>query len=110
MDGTWEAVRMVGGPVSAPKPISYYATLVSVGLAVVVFGVAVVVDLKYKLASGLESHMKKAAAAGTIPTALLLIWGAVDPSLISQLSGLNVPIAAAGLALLYISARTIFTK
>ena len=103
-------VRMVDSPATSAVPVtalSRYATFVSVGLAVITFMAAVAIDAKRKSAGELESHMKKAAAAGAIPTAFLLIYGAFDPSIISQLSGLNVPIAAAGLALLYISVRTV---
>jgi hypothetical protein len=77
---------------------------------VISFAAAVALDMKNHTTSGLESHLAKAGAAGSIPTALLLIYGAVDPSIIGQLSGLNVWIAAAGLALLYISAKAILKK
>jgi hypothetical protein len=96
----------------APQPatIGHYATLTSVGLVVVAFIIAVALDFKQTPPKGLESHLAKAGAAGSIPTALLLIYGAVDPAVVSRLEGLNVWIAAAGLSLLYISAKAIFKK
>ena len=90
-----------------PPLVAQYATYISVSFALVAFLFAVVMDLKNKTSSGLESHLAKAGAAGAIPTALLLIYGAFDPSVIAHLTGLNVPLAAAGMALLYISARAI---
>jgi hypothetical protein len=100
-----------GNSMSAPPtPIGHYATIASVCLVVLSFVTAVAVDLRQGTASGLESHLAKAGAAGSIPTALLLIYGAIDPSVINQLSGLNVWIAAAGLSLLYISAKAILKK
>jgi hypothetical protein len=87
--------------------VASYAVVASVSLAVLTFVVGVGVDLYRGKGSGLEDHLIKAVAAGTIPTAVVLIYGAFNPSIIAQLSGLNVAIAAAGLALLYISIKTI---
>jgi len=88
--------------------VASYVVLASVSLVVVTFILGVVISLLRKTGSNLEDHLIKAMAAGAIPTALALIYGAFNPSIIAQLSGLNVAIAAAGLALLYISIKTIF--
>jgi hypothetical protein len=85
--------------------IASYATICSVCLAVLAFFVGVALDIKNKTSSGLEVHLARAGAGGAIPTAVILIGCAFKPSMISQLSGLNVPIAAAGLALFYISLK-----
>jgi hypothetical protein len=106
-EGLTQMIQAPSTPPSHLSALSRYATFVSVGFAVLAFVGAVAVDMKRKVTGELESHMRKAAAAGAIPTAFLLIYGAFDPAIIAQLSGLNVPIAAAGLALLYISARTV---
>ena len=79
----------------------------SVSLAVLTFAIGAAIEAYRKKGSGLEDHLIKAMAAGAIPTAVVLVYGAFNPAIIAQLSGLNVAIAAAGLALLYISIKTI---
>lgn len=60
--------------------------------------------LKKKREIKLESLLLGAFSGSTIPTGFVLIWGAFDIEVILKLQdGLNVHIAAAGLALLYIS-------
>jgi hypothetical protein len=49
-------------------------------------------------------------AAGSLPTALVLMYAAIDPSVILQLSGMQVPIAGAGAALFHLSITTILSK
>lgn len=58
----------------------------------------------------LENLMTGAFAASTIPTGLILIICAFDQSLIQKLEGLNIYIAAAGLALLYLAYKTFRTE
>ncbi|HEY7334070.1 MAG TPA: hypothetical protein VH639_04240 [Bryobacteraceae bacterium] len=77
-------------------------------LALIAFILGLLWDFKRKKTTGLEVHLARAAAAGTVPTSLLLIYCAFDPSVLPHLTGLNVPIAAAGMALLYISLRGVF--
>ena len=91
----------------ATSAVASYVVIASVSLAVVTFLVGVIVAFFRKTTEGLEDHLIKAMAAGAIPTALVLVYGAFNPAIIAQLSGLNVAIAAAGLALLYISVKTI---
>jgi len=48
-------------------------------------------------------HVKRGAAGGSVPTALVLIYGAIDRRVLTQISGLNVPIAIAGLIWLFLA-------
>jgi hypothetical protein len=103
-----QAATLLATSVSAvTSSVASYVVLSSVSLVVVTFVLGVVISLFRKSNATLEDHLIKAMAAGAIPTAIVLIYGALDPSIIAQLSGLNVAIAAAGLALLYISVKTI---
>jgi hypothetical protein len=88
-----------------PIPLGQYATISSVSLALIAFVGGLIVDLKQNRSGSLENYLARAGAGGAIPTALVLICCAFKPSLISELSGLNVPIAAAGLSLLYVSIK-----
>lgn len=88
--------------------LSDYVTKTSVTLAVLSFIAGIVFDYVKKRSAGLEVHLARVGAAGALPTGIILVYGAFEPSVITQLSGLNVPIAAAGLALIYISVKTIF--
>lgn len=56
----------------------------------------------------LETLLVGAFTGSTIPTGIILIWSAFNPSIIQQLEGINIHIAAAGLALLYIAYRWLF--
>ena len=86
------------GPMGALIP---FLGTASVGLAVITFALATVYDAK----ADLNAHLGRAAAAGAIPSGLVLIYGALEPSVLTQIQGLNVPIAFGGLSLLYVSIR-----
>lgn len=90
--------------------VAGYITKSSVCLAVLAFVGGIAIDLIRKKGATLEHHLARVGAAGAIPTAVVLIYGAFEPSIITQLSGLNVPIAAAGLVLLYTSVKTVFAS
>jgi hypothetical protein len=51
------------------------------------------------------TELLRAIAAGAVPSVVLIIAG-IRPSIIPELTSLNVPIAAAGVALLIVSVRT----
>ena len=53
----------------------------------------------------LENLVVGAFVASAIPTGLILLACAFDPSLLQRMSGLNVHIAIAGLVLLYVSLK-----
>jgi hypothetical protein len=52
------------------------------------------------------TELLRAIAAGAAPSAVALIIAGIRPSIIPDLTSLNVPIAAAGVALLIVSVRT----
>jgi hypothetical protein len=52
------------------------------------------------------TELLRAIAAGAVPSAVVLIIAGIRPSIIPDLTALNVPIAAAGVALLIVSVRT----
>ena len=54
---------------------------------------------------GLDEIFIGAAAGSAIPTSLVLLYAAFVPNVIPTLRGLNVHIAAAGLALLFLAFR-----
>jgi hypothetical protein len=54
---------------------------------------------------GLDEIFIGAAAGSAIPTGLILLYAAFVPNVIPTLRGLNVHIAAAGLALLFYAFR-----
>ena len=101
---------------AAPNPdadtllLAKYVTKASVSLAILAFIAGILLDYRRKVGAALETHLARLSAAGAVPTALVLVYAAFEPSIIAHLAGLNVPIAAAGLALLYISVKTVFSS
>ncbi len=85
--------------------IPYLGSL-SVGLTLVVFAVWAVIEPK----GDLQAHLTRSAAAGAVPSGLVLIYGAFDPAILSQVPGLNVPIAFGGLSLLFVSLKAMVTR
>jgi hypothetical protein len=86
--------------------LNFWVTVTSVSGAVI----AGVVETKRhwsKEHDNLTLVWAKIGAAGAIPTALVLVYAGFDPSVLTKLSGVNVPIAAAGLSLLYLSLKTL---
>jgi hypothetical protein len=67
-------------------------------------------DYRRKTSTPLHEHLGRAAAAGAIPAALTLMYGAFDPSILCQIPGLNVPIAFGGMSLFYISVKAALKK
>jgi len=51
----------------------------------------------------LQAHLGRAIAAGAIPSALVLIFGAFAPESLAKVRGLGVAIAFGGITLLYVS-------
>ena len=83
---------------------------ISVGLGVFAFVVFIVRGKLRKREMRLEYLLLQVFAASTIPTGIALLFCAFEPALIAQLGGLNIHIAAAGLALLYLSFKSMFSK
>ena len=85
--------------------MSPYVSAASVTMAIPAFLVAMCVDYWRKTNAPLHEHLGRSAAAGGIPSAVILMYGAFDPSILSQIPGLNVPIAFGGMSLFYISIK-----
>jgi hypothetical protein len=71
--------------------------------SVVLILIAFVVSLLRETKADLRTHLLRAGSAAGIPYALFLVCGALDPSLVNGVSGMNLPFVFGGLALLYVS-------
>jgi hypothetical protein len=78
----------------------------SVCLAALAFLLGAIVERGAQL----QTHLQRAAAAGAVPSGLVLVYGAIDPSILSQVPGLNIPILFGGLSLLYVSLKAATQK
>jgi hypothetical protein len=56
-----------------------------------------------KKSTQLQSHLARAIAGDAVPPALVLICGALDPTILARMPGLEVPILLGGMALLSLS-------
>lgn len=83
---------------------------ISVGLGILIFGTVIIKNLVTKQQNKLEDILVKVFAGSAIPTGILLLFCAFKPALISHLKNLNIHIAVAGLALIYISCSSLFSK
>lgn len=84
-------------------------TNASVTLAILA-GPAMLLKNRYKKQPiALDDVFLGVSAASAIPTGLVLLYCAFNPAVIPTLRGLNVHIAAAGLALLFISIRKLIS-
>lgn len=88
-------------------PFSFEHTTVGAGL----FGVLVVLlrGWKNRAVLKLEDVIAKLLAGSAIPTGFYLMACAFNTSLIAKLSDLGLYLAAAGLALLYVSIKELWT-
>ncbi|CAN2041514.1 hypothetical protein GMMP15_500010 [Candidatus Magnetomoraceae bacterium gMMP-15] len=62
---------------------------------------------KQKKKVNLEELFSISICATSIPTGVALVYCAFDSNMLSKLTGVNIHIALAGLALLYIAIKTI---
>ena len=74
-------------------------------MAIIAFLIGMAIDYSRKTNTPLHEHLGRAAAAGGIPSAVVLLYGAFDPTILSNIPGLNVPIAFGGMSLFYISVK-----
>jgi len=71
--------------------------------------VAIHGKVKKKTAT-LEEVVTKSIAAGALPTAVVLMWGALDHTILSSFAqSLHIEFAAAGVALVYVSIKALTT-
>jgi hypothetical protein len=83
----------------------------SVAAAIAVFVVALLIELKKaNPAVQLDKILGKALAGSAFPTGIALLICAFKPALVSQLQDLHMHLAAAGLALLFLSYQGAFGK
>lgn len=95
-------------PVSFEDALSILATAVPVLAAVYVFTRGLIDERKGKNKRSLVEHLGRATAAGGVPSALILIVGAIKPSILAAVPGINLQIALGGLSLLYVSIEILF--
>ncbi len=58
----------------------------------------------------LEAHLGRALAAAAFPSGLVLVYGATYPKVLGEVPGLEAPILAGGLSVLYLSIRATLRK
>lgn len=83
---------------------------ISVGLGILVFGLFLLVNWWKGRANRLDVLLTRVFAASAIPTGIVLLLCAFEPTLIIRLGGLNIHIAVAGMALLYVSFKSLLTN
>lgn len=87
-----------------------FVHIASAALAIITFLAALIVKKLGEQSAHLDDLIIRALSASMIPTGVLLIACAFDPSLLSSLTGLNIYIAVAGLTLLFVACKGIFSK
>ena len=85
-------------------------TNISVALGIIAFFSIITYNSYKGYPITLDDLLLRMLAASAMPTGFLLLVCAFDPLLISEFDGLNIHIAAAGLALLYISYEALFSS
>ncbi len=88
--------------------LSLLATVIPVAAAVYIFAQGLFDERRGKSRRSLVEHLGRAAAAGGLPSALILILGAFNPSILATVPGINLQIALGGLSLLYVSIEILF--
>ena len=87
-----------------------YVYIASAALAILTFFVALIVKKLDGQSAHLDDLIRRALSASAIPTGIILIACAFDPSLLGSLTGLNIYIAIAGMTLLFVAGKGIFGK
>jgi len=80
--------------------------IASVCLAALAFLLGAIIERGAQL----QTHLQRAVAAGALPSGLVLVYGAIDPTVLVQVPGLNIPILCGGLSLLYMSLKAATQK
>ncbi len=80
-----------------------YTEYFCVAFALAGFIIGFVVDAIRKTKTELSEHLGRTVAAGGVPLALVLVYGAFDRTILVEVQGLSVPILLGGLSLLYVS-------
>jgi|ERR1035438_1566091 hypothetical protein len=88
--------------------LSALATAIPVAAAVYAFARGLFDERRGKSKRSLVEHLGRAAAAGGLPSALILIVGAFRPAILASVPGINLQIALGGLSLLYVSIEILF--
>lgn len=80
---------------------------ISVALLLLTSGLHIILSLVNNKAITLDKLLTPAMAAATIPTGMALIICAFSPSNVTKLESINVHLAIAGIALIFLAAHTI---
>ena len=86
-----------------------YLTNITLFTAIFAFIIVSCIDITKKNEIVLELLLLKVLAASTIPTGIALLCCAFKPALLQKLVGFELHIAVAGMALLFISIKTLIT-
>ena len=88
-----------------PEGLCGHADEVSVGFALIAFCCGYIFDPKNRTNKAFPSLLAKAAAIAAVPQALVMIYGAFNPAIITKVGGLRIAIAFGGLSLLWIALK-----
>ncbi len=88
--------------------LSTIINIISVGLGTIVFILVPILNWHFNRPTALDALLLQVLAAIAIPTGIALIICGLKPNLISELKGLNVYIALAGMTLIYLSIKAVF--
>jgi len=87
-----------------------YLNQASVSCAILTFICVVAYQRSKNIKLKLEDVLVRVFAGSAIPTSLALLMCAFKPSLLQKMTGFNIHIATAGLALLFISVKALSEK
>jgi hypothetical protein len=92
-----------------PEAMAAYTDQVSVGPALLAFFGGFIFSRKNRSNKAFPSLLAKAAAASAVPQALVMIYGAFNPAVLTKVPGLRIAIAFGGLCLLWIALKAFTT-
>ena len=99
-------VASQGNVLPTAPTLSTYVNLLGVSCFLLFVAYSVIRGLLKGDHGDLEVHVGRALAASQLPSAFVLIYAGFDPSILAQLSGLNIGLTVAGVVLAWVSVKT----
>lgn len=99
-------MQAAANPPHVAPTLSVYVNLAGVAFFLLFIGYSIIMALKNKREDDVAIHVGRALAAAQLPSAAILIYAGFDPSVLSQLSGLNIGLVVAGVVLGWVSIKT----